>query len=60
LTAAPHTVKLTLGKSVSINLYKGNLDVGLPEAKFYIFFGYALDDGTIVYNSAPVTAELTK
>jgi len=60
LAAAPHTAKLTLGKSISIDLYKGNLDVGVPEAKFYIFFGYALDDGTIVYNSAPVTAELTK
>ncbi|MEZ5671093.1 MAG: hypothetical protein R3E08_01415 [Thiotrichaceae bacterium] len=61
LAAAPHTAKFTLGKSISMELYKGKLaDAGIEEAMFYIFFGYALDDGTIVYNSLPIMAELIK
>jgi len=61
LTAAPHKTKFKLGESITIDLYKGKLgDAGVEEAMFYIFFGYALDDGTIVYNSLPIMAELTK
>lgn len=61
MTSAPFGAKVKLGKSVSIDLYKGKLaDAGVEEAMFYIFFGYALDDGMIVYNSLPIMAELTK
>jgi len=62
LTTAPQKTKFKLGKSISIDLYKGKLgDAGIAEAMFYIFFGYSLvEDGTIVYNSKPIMAELTK
>lgn len=61
MTAAPFKAKTKLGTSASINLFKGKLaDAGVEEAKFYIFFGYALDDGMIVYNSLPIMAELVK
>jgi len=62
LTVAPFKSKVTLGKSVNMELFKGKLgDAGETQGKFYIFFGYALvGDGTVVYNSVPVMAELTK
>jgi hypothetical protein len=62
LTSAPQKTKFKLGKSITVDLYKGKLgDAGVEEAMFYIFFGYALEeDGMIVYNSLPIMAELTK
>jgi hypothetical protein len=62
LTSAPQKTKFKLGKSITVDLYKGKLgDAGIEQAMFYIFFGYALEeDGMIVYNSLPIMAELTK
>jgi hypothetical protein len=62
LTSAPQKTKFKLGKSITVDLYKGKLgDAGIEQAMFYIFFGYSLvEDGTIVYNSLPIMSELTK
>jgi hypothetical protein len=61
LTSAPFKSKSKLTQSANVDLFKGKLsDAGIEEAKFYIFFGYALDDGTIVYNSLPIMTELKK
>jgi hypothetical protein len=61
MTADPYKAKVTLGEKMNVELWAGKLEVsGLESAAFYIFFGYALENGDIVYNSMPIIAYLNK
>ncbi len=55
LTAHPFKSSVTLQNTVSIELWN---DVFAVTSMNYIFFGYHLSDGTLVYNSQPMLVEI--
>jgi hypothetical protein len=61
MTSAPFKANITLKNKMSFNLRKGTLAAlmgGKPRARVYTFVGYALQDGTIVYNGMPIITTL--
>jgi hypothetical protein len=61
MTSAPFKANITLKNKMSFNLRKGTLAAlmgGKPRARVYTFVGYALADGTIVYNGMPIITTL--
>jgi hypothetical protein len=61
MTSAPFKAKITLKDKMSFNLRKGTLAAlvnGQSRARVYTFVGYALADGTIVYNGMPIITTL--